>query len=598
MTQSDEETEDGRLSFFTNPLNWPLFYHTAKNMKARQLVGIAERKARHAVIPRLPMDFDERYEQNIPNELVVTPTPIAANSDLLRDSLSPSERERYRNLVGEALEGELTFLNRTIDFGDEIDWDHELLEEYPLLWRLKLQSFEFLEWAVLGFEDPSEAGDIHDRFQRWLLSWAESNPIGDTKYLRRSWIPHSVSLRVLNWSRYAAWCEQGDISVDNELYRHIYKNSIFLENHIENEVGGNHLIENGIALLMAGVLFKEINKRWIEVGSKILNNACRTQFLSDGGHFERSPMYHLMVLRRLVTAYHLIRRCRSRPDFRQNSVKKAVKFLKIISEPDGCIPLLNDSVRREQISAMACRRYANACGLSPKWDTSDELEGSSYLKLKSGISTMLVDVGKAGPSHLPAHSHNDYLSVLLWIDGEALLTDTGVYDYSPTPRRQYSRSISAHNTVQYEDVEPTPIGGSYLMGKRATVDLVKKERDYLLASCSRETLIGPSYQHSREITVSNNNWAINDSVKSKERGTYTVRYHLAPDVEVEESENTFNIINNGRIVLATFRFEGASGIDCSESAYFERFGTQQMRPVISVKADAGGSITTYISPQI
>lgn len=597
MSNSDEDAQDGRLSFFADPSNWPLFYHTAKNMKARQLAGVVERKARHAVIPRLPINFDQRYERRIPNELVVTPSPIADNSDLLRDSLSQSERDRYRNLVDDAIDGTLTFLNRSIDFGDEIDWNHELLDEYPLLWRLKLQSFEFLEWAVLGFDDPSEAEDIHAQFQRWLLSWAESNPIGDTKYLRRSWIPHSVSLRVLNWSRYAAWCEQADIPVDDRLYRQIFKNALFLKNHIEFEVGGNHLIENAIALVVAGVLFENHETGWMETGLEVLEQAGETQFLADGGHFERSPMYHIMVLQRYATAYNLLSR-RDDPSSRlKATTERASGFLREITGPDGEIPLLNDSVHGEQISARSCQSYINACDLQPEEVSLNHPTGSGYRKLVTDDSTLLIDVGEVGPPHLPAHSHNDQLSVLLWIDDVPVLTDTGVYDYAPTSRRQYSRSVSAHNTAQYDETEPIQIGGRYLMGKRTTIHVADQANDRIRAACSRRPTNGPNYQHQRIIDTANDRWNISDNVASDEGGTFSVRYHFAPGITLErgaERGGEFTIFTRDSEV-GTIEISGADTVQVVESPYFSRYGKEDARPAITATAPVGKEISTQIA---
>jgi uncharacterized heparinase superfamily protein len=595
VSQSDDDSQEGRLSFFADPTNWPLFYHTAKNMKARQLAGVAERKARHAVVPRLPIDFDQRYEQQVPETLVVTPQPIADNSELLRESLTDSERERYRELVQEATEGNLTFLNRSIEFGDEIDWDHELLEEYPLLWRLKLQSFEFLEWAVLGFDDPTEIEDVHERFQRWLLSWTADNPIGEANYLRRSWIPHSVSLRILNWSRYAAWCDQAGLSVDDRLYQQIYKNALFLENHIEFEVGGNHLIENAIALVMAGVLFEDHDTGWIETGLEILEYAGETQFLADGGHFERSPMYHLMVLRRYATAYQIAGDRDYPTASLRATVELALGFLSEISEPSGSIPLLNDSVHGEQISANTCISYSRSCGLTPETASLNHPAGSGYRKLTTDRSTLLIDVGDVGPPHLPAHSHNDQLSVLLWIDGTPILTDTGVYDYAPTQRRQYSRSVSAHNTAQYADVEPIPVGGRYLMGKRATIDVHKRTPDRIRAQCSRASVVGPDYDHLRDVSVSEEKLTILDQVRATDDGEFTVRYHFAPSVVLEEQSTATYTITSQGADLATIQLTGAATVECSESPYFERYGHEETRPAITATSSGHTEITTTIS---
>ncbi|WP_276253173.1 alginate lyase family protein [Halomontanus rarus] len=566
-------------------------------MQAQQLAGVAERKVRHAVIPRLPIDFDQRYEEQIPDTLVVTPQPIAQNSSLLRESLSDSERERYRDLVHEASKGKLTLLNRSIYFGDEIDWEHEKLDEYPLLWRLKLQSFEFLEWAVLGFEDPTEIEDIHLQFQKWLLSWTADNPIGDSKYLRRSWIPHSVSLRILNWSRYASWCEQADLPVDNRLYGQIYKNALFLENHVEFEIGGNHLIENAIALVMAGMLFEDHDTGWAETGLEVLEHASETQFLADGGHFERSPMYHLMVLRRYATAYNLLSDSDYSTVSLKTTVKRALGFLEEISMPANEIPLLNDSVHGEQIDASSCITYSDSCGLSSEEVSLDVPLGSGYRKLRGDDSTLLIDVGDVGPAHLPAHSHNDQLSVLLWISGIPVLTDTGVYDYAPTPRRQYSRSVSAHNTAQYADTEPIPVGGSYLMGKRAVTDVHEQTAERIRGQCSQQSIVGPNYEHHRKVSVSESEWTISDRVASDASGKFTVRYHFAPSIEIEKptGKKGAYTVTSQNCELATIQIVGDTTVERSEKPYFERYGQEEIRSVITATSSVHTEIETHIS---
>nr|WP_276252154.1 heparinase II/III-family protein [Halomicroarcula sp. SHR3] len=95
---------------------------------------------------------------------------------------------------------------------------------------------------------------------------------------------------------------------------------------------------------------------------------------------------------------------------------------------------------------------------------------------------MLVDGGQPGPAHLPGHTHNDGLSVAFWADGKRLLTDTGTRGYAPTNQREYARSVAAHNTVQYGDVEPMPVGGSYLLGRRVEPSATVTRREG--SSCS------------------------------------------------------------------------------------------------------------------
>lgn len=593
---SNASSED-RNELLTTPSNWPLFYHTARNMTPRQLGGIVERKLRHIVLPRLPTDFDARYERMIPPELVAQTGPIERNLTRLRRSLSDAKRDHYRRSASEAAAGRLTFIGRTIEFDDGIDWDHEKLDEFPLLWRLKLQSFEQLEWLVLGDEYPSTDPELRSAFEPHLLSWAAANPIGAERYLRRSWIPHSVSLRILNWCRYVAWrTEDGSPSVSEGVYEAIYKNALFLENHVEHEVGGNHLIENAIALIMAGVLFDQHDTGWVEAGINLLEGAAETQFLADGGHFERSPMYHIMVLRRYITAYDLLSETNLPRETIRDPAERALGFLAEISRPDGEIPLLNDAVHGEQLDADTCLTYGESCSLTPDTVRFDHPDGSGYRRIPSHGGTLLIDVGDVGPPHLPAHSHNDQLSVLLWVDGTQVLADTGVYDYGGNERRQYARSVEAHNTAQYADAEPIPIGGSYLMGKRTSIDILERGPRRIEAQYSRDTTIGPRYEHQRQVVATRSGWDVTDCVRSDGTDEFTVRYHFHPSVDVRETDGSDHefVVYGDQSELASFRFTGGTEHRLVRTPYFERFGRERERLSVEVVLPTGTDLRTRV----
>ncbi|QCC49294.1 alginate lyase family protein [Halobellus limi] len=592
-------TESGRRSdrSVTTPGDWPLAYHTLRNMKPVQIAGIFERRLRHAVVPRLPVDFDARYEKRVPDELSITPGPVSANLTRLRESLTESERARYREAASEAANGRFTFLDRTIDFGEQIDWNHERIDEYPRLWRLKLESFQGFEWVALSEESASAVDGHRAALERQALEWDAANPIGAGPYLRRSWIPHAVSLRVLHWCRYAAWCADDDISVPDRLLRIIYKNALFLENHVEHDIGGNHLIENAVALVAAGVLFGEHDTGWESTGLDLFEEAARKQFLADGSHFERSPMYHVTVLRRYATAYDLLSSIGRSTTGIETAAERALGFLSQLVEPAGRIPLLNDSVHGEAIEASTCLAYCRACSLTPTERSLHHPDGAGYRTFPTDTGTLLFDVGDVGPPHLPAHSHNDQLSVLLWVDGDPVLADTGVYDYEANERRQYARSVAAHNTAQYGGTEPIPIGGSFLMGKRTSVSVVDEGPGRIEARHIRRTVAGPSYEHRRTVTTIDSGWEIVDTVTGDSGAAYTVRYHFHPTADVCESSDgatEFDVRRDGDWI-ASVRFSGADQIRLTQTPYFGEYGREQLRAMIAVEAPPGSDVLTRFS---
>ena len=61
---------------------------------------------------------------------------------------------------------------------------------------------------------------------------------------------------------------------------------------------GNHVIRNARALVLGGAAFG--STAMLERGVDLLERELPVQVLPDGGHYERSPVYHLVVLRDLL----------------------------------------------------------------------------------------------------------------------------------------------------------------------------------------------------------------------------------------------------------------------------------------------------------
>ena len=83
-------------------------------------------------------------------------------------------------------------------------------------------------------------------------------------------------------------------------------------------------------------------------GIRILNEQLKEQILNDGGHFERSPMYHCIILEDLLDLNNL---SISNKFISEKNLEKNLKFysrkmlvwINKISHPDGKIPFFNDA---------------------------------------------------------------------------------------------------------------------------------------------------------------------------------------------------------------------------------------------------------------
>ena len=600
-----------------------LYARTASRMRPSQFRGVAERKARQTLVHRLPVDFDRRYERQIPDSLALRASPVAENTDALRASVDPGARRRDRERAARAAAGNVTFLNRSVSFADPEHpaWEADELDDLPRLWRLKLYAFEPLRWLVVGHDDPGDAREEVAVLDEWVRDWCERAEVGGPNYLRTTWTPYSVSLRLLHWARYLAWRIEGDGAAAEAradpttaaLARELYKNALFLRNHVERGVGGNHLIENGAALAVAGLFVGEDD--WIREGVDILAHAGETQFLDDGGHYERSPMYHVLTTTRYLTVCDLLRRTgRDVPAALRETARDGVGFLRALRPPDGRLPLLNDSVHGQGLSLGACLRYARRTGVvadgdadgervadapgddaPTRWGAEDVCAASGYHWLSTDGGRLLVDGGPLGPPHLPGHAHVDLLSFLLWLGGRPVVTDTGTFDYEAGERRTYARGVRGHNTVQVSNAEPVELGGRFLLGRRVE-PTVRRARaggvDLFEGRYVAPSAAAGGYAHHRSIRAGDDWWLVWDRVRDTGVRPVRSRLHLHPDVAATRETDGVRLaagVEDDRTV-GWLRPLSARGVDVTQSEYFPRFGNTRTRSTLELRAEGGDDV--------
>ena len=579
---------------------------TALNKQPRQLFGIATRTAKSAVLPRLPVDVDSRYEKCVPDEFTSCTESIRKNTIRIQESTS-DKRESFQRQMEATIGGDLSFLNETISFedGQSISVDAPAVLDQPSHWQLKCWGFEHLKPIWLFSHCISDISDSDlDIHQSWLDDWMGDHPIAsNTGYLRRYWMPHSVSLRILNWTRYVTLFEERlDEEFRETINRFIHKNAQFLAKNVEYGVGGNHLIENAAGLLMAGTYFQE--EAWRQLGVQIFEQAAENQFFEDGGHIERSPMYHLIVCQRYLTAVDLLESSNEKSRLIQETATAGVRFAEYLQAPDNQIPLLNDSVFDEALPLKSILQYARSIPtldqVRKQVDTQSfsSLTDSGYYWLGTDEDRMLVAGHKVAVPHLPAHAHIHPGQVCLWIGNQRVLTDTGVFEYSAGPHRRRARSIQSHNTVQVDEQEPVRIASSFWMW--GTVDpriSFNREMNHLEISYSVNTIGCPPYRHQRNIKRNENTWTITDSIDA-ERSPIQSRLHVHPDLNVKTEGDHFRILCPDGGQLLSIIPTGHDHATVVDAPYYPRYGQEIPRDALLMVSSEGSELMWKICTDI
>jgi uncharacterized heparinase superfamily protein len=312
------------------------------------------------------------------------------------------------------------------------------------------------------------AGGREDLAADMLASWRRAY---DHRWDAVAWHPYPTSLRLGNVALAASLAP--DSALGPHLPGWIARHASYLTHHLEYDLRGNHLLENARALLLASVVVDAPRAAsWAAVSRKILQVEVPEQILPDGAHFELSPMYHAIVLYRLLEMAAMLGD--DDPvtrDVLAPSIARAARFLDAILCPDDDLPLLGDSARncapRPRTLLDLARAYATP---SPRRSgpTLDAFADSGIHVWRGSDVWAVLDAGPVCPSYLPGHGQADSLTVEVWVRGVCVVTDPGTHEYTGS-ERAWNRSSRAHSTVTIDDEDTSEVWSSFRVGGRARI---------------------------------------------------------------------------------------------------------------------------------
>lgn len=360
------------------------------------------------------------------------------------------------------------FLNR--EGGIERGWNDPQSER---LWLYNLHYFNYL--------NQQQREQHTDALCSLIDDWVAGNPVGTGA----GWEPYPLSLRIVSWIK---WTNSG-MPLSRRAMSSLYLQARYLAQRLEYHLLGNHLFANAKALVFAGLFFETHEaSAWLATGLAILRREMPRQILSDGGHFELSPMYHAIFVEDLLDIVNLA----SSPDARKRGPAAAtcralasgplpgmLGWLRTMTHPDGQIALFNDAAFGIARPYTMLEDYAQRLGIPIKPMSSacplTSLDASGYVRLERGNYVALLDIARIGPDYLPGHAHADTLNFELSLAGQRLIVDAGTSTYAIGEQRMRERSTAAHNTVTLGEHSSSDVWSAFRVGRRAypvDVDIV------------------------------------------------------------------------------------------------------------------------------
>jgi hypothetical protein len=447
------------------------------------------------------------------------PLSLPSKSHSLTLSPSPYERPSYQGMQ------KFVFLNLTHNFEKEINWN---FSDYGKLWTYNLNYFDYLNQSEMTKEQGL-----------YLIK----NFIAAIDSIKDGMEPYPISLRCVNWIKFLTRHDIRDRQIDNSLYA---QSQILLDN-LEYHLLGNHLLENAFSLLFVACYFR--NEKIYNKATNIMKNELKEQILDDGAHFELSPMYHQIMLYRLLDCLNLMKNNQMPSGWEdglmgmlKDKSTLMLKWLSAISYADGNIPLFNDSANNIAPTTMQLNEYASMLDF-PHSDikTSNfKLGACGYRKITKPHYECVIDVGGIGPDYIPGHAHADTFSFELYINKKPFIVDTGISTYNKCARRDIERGTASHNTVEVEGRNSSEVWGSFRVANRARIVKLNERNNVIEATHDGYKKMGISHQ--RTWRFEDDRIVINDNLNKKCRAV--ARLHFHPDV-TEEIIQKHITINRG-----------------------------------------------------
>jgi uncharacterized heparinase superfamily protein len=514
---------------------------------------------------------------------------------------SLTEERRLR--ADEIVQGRFRFLNRTLAYTDHVSWQGP----HPSrLWGFHLHYFGYAIDLACAYRATGNIA-YWRRLRSLIDDWINRNPPapGD------AWHPFPISLRVVNWLRAAGMSTDAfrlEPPFEERVLTTLCRQVSYLLRHIEYDVLGNHLVKNAKALIFAGSAIETPDAaRWLHRGLHILERELDVQILGDGGHFERSPLYHCQVLEDLLDIIEVLPPgCRILEPLRR-CIARMAEFAAELRHRDGSLPLFNDCVLRPTpaLDGLLARGRTSVVQTAPCREASStpavpsttapapdgrEFPDSGYYVLRAGDHVLILDCGAVCPPDVPAHAHCDLLSFELSVGHQRMITNSGTFQYEAGPWRDAFRGTAAHNTVQVEGEEQSAIWDSFRVGRRARIVDVAAEssRDRWYFRGRIVAFHRNRIEHLRELTLLPGPvWVVVDTLRPKnpsETVSICSRLHLAPAVAIAREDGGVRVSQGDASLLI---LAAGTSLDLGESWFSPDFGVRV--PNVVVEARTSGS---------
>lgn len=457
----------------------------------------------------------------------------------------------------------------------KVPWDLSRLQFLPVLAKA---------WRLSGEERYKQCG------KALLSDWIEKNPTG----FGINWtIAMEAALRAISICFFLEllWPAIKDEHVwMGRVTQCLWQHLLYIEAHNEFSylTRSNHYLSNivGLFCLSSYLQLPQSHGRR-ELYSNLVQREIEEQVYLDGGSFEASSGYHVLATQMFATAYELMLAQNLRPaEGYSERLRRMFSFLAALTDQhgsaphigdcdDGRVELLSDDLAQMTSTQAESRHSLRVEGLlgigqalfsqdfggtgedaawlaAPKVTPASGPDRRCSVFPQSGIVAVRNQhaevIFMAQPNGIRgrgSHTHNDKLSVLLWIGGNELLVDSGTACYTrDAPCRNRFRSTSAHNTIQIDGQEQNRFSsdppGLFQMRNDAGVSPVEcRTADGFIVKSSHDGYRRLNVGHVRTVHLRpERRVIIEDQLEGSGEHSFEAFFHLPRTWQVSPAEQT------------------------------------------------------------
>jgi hypothetical protein len=432
------------------------------------------------------------------------------------DKIIPGESARILDAADLAMRGQVDLLGsgpRALDhkidwhtdFKNNVTWPPAFFRDIDILkpgsvcdvkvpWELSR-----LQWAIPVAQAYQLTGDgKYAVFVRELISdWIAANP-----YARSvNWaVAMEAAMRIFAWT-WLFHVFKGSTAWRDEPFQaqflcSLYDHADFCERYLEDfGINGNHLTADAAALVFAGEFFCDGDRAilWEQKGWRILVQEMFRQVHPDGVDFEGSASYHRMVAE-LFLWPALYRRVNGKgaPETYLQRLRLMGEFTGAYTRDNGLSPLWGDAddgrayifgaqpfadhsylpllismslggplssnvsaaAGAELVWGLGPEAAQAALDVVPQHPKSEAFPAGGVYVMRGEGDTVFIDCGPVGYGGRGGHGHNDCLSFEAALNGVDLITDSGSFVYSQSPKwRNLFRSTASHSIPMIDGAE-------------------------------------------------------------------------------------------------------------------------------------------------